>query len=70
LVSIAVEAGIEGSPAEEFLASDKGSDEVLSDERRFKAMGIGGVPSFIVNGVVLFSGAAEPEMLAQAFREA
>jgi predicted DsbA family dithiol-disulfide isomerase len=68
LVSIAATAGIEASLADNFLASDEGSNDVLDEEEKFRALGISGVPSFVANGVVLFSGAAEPHVLAQAFK--
>jgi predicted DsbA family dithiol-disulfide isomerase len=68
LVSIAAAAGIEKALVEKMLATDEGLSEVVGEEEQFKAMGIEGVPSFVVGGVVLFSGAAEPQVLAEAFR--
>jgi predicted DsbA family dithiol-disulfide isomerase len=70
LVDIAVSAGIERAWAEEMLATDEGLKEVIAEEAWFKEMGIDGVPGFVVNGQFLFSGAAEPQVMAEAFRQA
>lgn len=70
LVNIAAAAGIERISAETFLATSEGQTEVIAEERRFKAMGIDGVPGFVINGVFLFSGAAEPRVMADALQEA
>ena len=70
LVGIAAAAGIEKAVAEKFFATNERLNEIIAEERKFKALGIDGVPGFVINGVVLFSGAAEPQVLAQAFREA
>jgi len=70
LVTIAVAAGIERTLAEKFLATEDGLNEVLGEERQFKAMGIDGVPGFVVNSVFLFSGADEPQSMVEEFREA
>ena len=50
------------------LATDEGLSETVTVEEQFKAMGIEGVPSFVVGGVVLFSGAAEANVMIEAFR--
>jgi predicted DsbA family dithiol-disulfide isomerase len=39
-------------------------------EEKFKALEIDGVPRFVVTGEVLFSGAAEPQVMVEAFRQA
>jgi predicted DsbA family dithiol-disulfide isomerase len=70
LVNLATSAGIEPTLAEKFLASDEGLEKVLAEEKRFKALGIDGVPGFVINGRSLFSGAAEPQVMVEAFREA
>jgi predicted DsbA family dithiol-disulfide isomerase len=43
---------------------------VLREEAAFKALGIEGVPSFVVGGAVLLSGAAEPQVIADALWQA
>ena len=70
LVAVAVSAGIEKALVEEMLATDEGLREVIAEEEKFKGMGIDGVPGFVVNGRFLFSGAAEPQVMVEAFREA
>jgi predicted DsbA family dithiol-disulfide isomerase len=70
LVTIAGSSGIETALAEKMLATDEGLNEVIAEEERFKAMGIDGVPGFVVNGQFLFSGAAEPQVMVEAFLQA
>ena len=70
LVAIAVSAGIEKASVEEMLAAEEGLREVVAEEEQFKTMGIDGVPGFVVNGRFLFSGAAEPRTMVEAFLEA
>jgi predicted DsbA family dithiol-disulfide isomerase len=70
LVSIAAAAGIEKALAEKLLATDEGLKDVIEEEEKFKALGIDGVPGFVVDGEFLFSGAAEPQVMVEAFRQA
>jgi predicted DsbA family dithiol-disulfide isomerase len=70
LLGLADAAGIDPALAENFLASEEGLNEVISEERQFKRMGIDGVPGFVVNGDYLFSGAAEPQVMVDGFRQA
>jgi predicted DsbA family dithiol-disulfide isomerase len=70
LTTIAASAGIEQASAGKLLATDEGLSEIVAEEERFKAMGIDGVPGFVVNGRFLFSGAADPQVMADAFLEA
>lgn len=70
LVSIASAAGIEEALAGTLLAINDGMYEVLEEEQQFKSLGIDGVPGFVVNGEFLFSGAAEPHVMVEAFRQA
>ena len=52
------------------LASDAGLKEVTAGDRWRATAGIQGVPSFALQGHVLFSGAVPAEEMAQAFRRA
>lgn len=70
LLAVAVTTGIEKAVVEKLLATDEGLEEVVADEAQFKAMGIDGVPGFVVNGQFLFSGAADPQVMAEAFLRA
>ena len=69
-MTIAVSTGVDRELVETTLASDEGLREVLAEEEKFKALGIEGVPAFVVGGSVLVSGAAEPRLIAEAFRRA
>ena len=66
LVAVAESVGMDRTLAENLFSTDSGVREVLDEESQFKALGIEGVPSFVVDGTVLFSGAAEPQMIAEA----
>jgi predicted DsbA family dithiol-disulfide isomerase len=69
LLAIATAAGMEPASTGKLLATDKGLEEVVAEEMQFKEMGINGVPGFVVNGRYLFSGASEPQVIAEAFLE-
>jgi predicted DsbA family dithiol-disulfide isomerase len=49
-----------------FLASDELAEEVRAEDAYFRKIGISGVPSFAVDGRVLFSGAYPAEQIAAA----
>ena len=66
LLAIAQAVGMDRTLTESLLSTDLGVKEVLAKEAKFKELGIEGVPSFVVQGAVLFSGAAEPQMIAEA----
>jgi predicted DsbA family dithiol-disulfide isomerase len=69
LVQVAVECGYPGEEVERYLASGQDSDEVRTTERRFRAMGISMVPTFIVDGRQIVVGAEDPTVLAAAIRK-
>jgi predicted DsbA family dithiol-disulfide isomerase len=50
------------------LASDEGQHEVLQGDQKAHSCGIQGVPSFALQGHVLFSGAVPGEEMADTFR--
>jgi predicted DsbA family dithiol-disulfide isomerase len=68
LIRLAVEGGIPAVDAERLLAGDEGRDEVLREEGHYKSQGVGGVPSFFLNGAFAFSEAVAPAVLADAIR--
>jgi predicted DsbA family dithiol-disulfide isomerase len=70
LVDIAKEAGIVEERARAFLESAEGTDEVRREIQRAIDSGISGVPTFIFDGEVLFSGALKPAMMADRLRAA
>jgi predicted DsbA family dithiol-disulfide isomerase len=70
LAEVAAGAGMEAAAVTAHLASDAGEAEVRQEDLGFRRAGISGVPSFALEGHVLFSGAMPPERMALAFRRA
>jgi predicted DsbA family dithiol-disulfide isomerase len=68
LIMIASSAGVPAGDAERVLGSDAGVAEVLGEEKKYKQMGIEGVPAFVVGGTVAVSGAADPQVIVGAFK--
>jgi predicted DsbA family dithiol-disulfide isomerase len=66
LTEIGTAAGLEG--VAEFLESDRGEREVRDEERKGRELGVEAVPTFIICGKVLVSGAQSPEVFLEAFR--
>ena len=52
------------------LASDEGQAEVRSELRRAVNLGVSGVPTVLVDGVPLFSGAIRAELMEAELRKA
>ena len=67
LADIASRAGWDRGEAEAFLASDAATREVRQEDARARAMGIQGVPCFVVDRRYAISGAQEPEYFAPLF---
>jgi predicted DsbA family dithiol-disulfide isomerase len=70
LDACAAEAGVPAGAVAAMLAGDEGRDEVLAEDLGARRSGINGVPSFAMQGHLLFSGAMPAETMAQAFRRA
>ena len=70
LADLAAEAGLTRERAIEFLRSDEGSAEVSEQEAQARRLGISGVPTILVGGVPVFSGALRAEIMAAKLREA
>ncbi len=70
LAAIAAEAGMDGAAVASRLASYEGRDEVQAEAAAASRAGISGVPTFVLNRHVLFSGAQAPETIAEALRTA
>ena len=64
LAEIASRAGWDRNEADDFLASDAAVQEVRQEDARARAMGIQGVPCFVVDSRYAISGAQEPEYFA------
>jgi predicted DsbA family dithiol-disulfide isomerase len=69
LVAAAEGAGMDGRLVARLLASDADRAETAAEVARAAAMGISGVPSFILDGRYCVAGAQPPEILARALRQ-
>lgn len=70
LAHVAVEAGLDRTETEEFLAGEKGATEVKGEEAVGRRLGIRGVPYFVFNGTVSISGAQTPDIFVSAIQQA
>lgn len=70
LIEVSADAGLERTRVERLLRSDEGAEEVRSEEREIKALGVSSVPLFIFQDRVAVSGAQPPETLLRAFGQA
>lgn len=70
MTEIAEAAGLDGAETEAMLASGEGRGEVAAELARAIETGISGVPTFIIDGQLLTSGAVPPDMLAGAIARA
>ncbi len=68
LAAVAAEAGLDGVDA--MLASDEGAQEGLAEDMAARRAGLDGVPSFLMDRHLLFSGAMPGPNMADAFRRA
>jgi predicted DsbA family dithiol-disulfide isomerase len=70
LLEIGVSAGMEVAELKRLFASDEGASEVREEEQRVRMLGISGVPFYVINEAVSFSGAQPAETFLEAFRAA
>jgi predicted DsbA family dithiol-disulfide isomerase len=70
LASIGGTGGLDPDAVWKMLASDEGKREVLASDQMARNAGIQGVPSFALQGHVLFSGAIAAGEMADVFRQA
>jgi predicted DsbA family dithiol-disulfide isomerase len=66
LADLAAAAGIDREQAAALLSGAEGAAEVAAEEEVAMRAGLSGVPTFVLNGRVLFSGAQPSEVIAQA----
>jgi len=69
LADVAAEAGMDRERVKAFLAGAGGAEEVLLEIDLGRRAGTQGVPTFVLNGQPLFSGAQPAAVMAAAFRE-
>ncbi len=70
LEALGTEGGLANGDIRTMLAGEDGLKEVVAADQMARNAGIQGVPSFALQGHVLFSGAVPAEEMAQAFRRA
>lgn len=70
LARLAGGAGLDADAVARLLAGDAGREEVVREDAGFRSGGLSGVPTFALEGHVLFSGAMPAERMAEAFRRA
>ena len=69
LARLAGEAGLDGDEVRAALESDKYASDVRADEEEARALGIHGVPFFVIAGRLGVSGAQSPEVLLGALHQ-
>lgn len=70
LAAVGAEAGLGARLVSAMLASDEGRSEVAAEIDRATAMRVSGVPTVLVDGRPIFSGAIRPELIVSHLREA
>lgn len=70
LVRLATEVGLPGAVVADFTAGEAARAEVVMESRALAQAGINGVPSFLLDRHLLFSGAMPGQRMADAFRQA
>jgi predicted DsbA family dithiol-disulfide isomerase len=66
---LAAEVGLDEQEARELLAGDRYADAVRADERTAGELGIGAVPTFVVDRKLGASGAQPPDALLDLLRQ-
>ncbi len=67
LRALAVEAGLDAAEVDEVLAGDTLRDRVLASTQQAVAIGVTGVPGFLLDRRLLVLGAQPPEVFERAF---
>jgi predicted DsbA family dithiol-disulfide isomerase len=70
LIELATRAGLDRAAVTAMLAGDEGRQEVLGEDAMARRSGLDGVPTFTMQGHVLFSGAVPADTMAEAFGRA
>ncbi len=70
LIDVVAEASLERELAEGVLNGDEGTDAIREGEELSRRFRVGGVPCFNINNQITVSGAQEPGVFLDAFREA
>ena len=70
LADLAEGVGIERTRASAFFSEPASFDAVIDDEQLARGLGLNGVPSFVLDGNYLFSGAQPTSVMVRALRDA
>ena len=70
LADVAEEAGIDRASALAFISDPQSLEAVAQEEGLARGLGLGGVPSFVLDGHFLFSGAQPSQIMVGALRDA
>ena len=70
LIELAEGAGLDRAAATEFVDSGRLAQEVQAEDRAVRQAGLSGVPTFVLERHVLFSGAVPPDVFAEALIKA
>ncbi len=68
LAEIGSNHGFEKSELLSFLKSDQGRDEIKEELKRAQDLNLNGVPAFIIDGEPAFTGAQDPDFIADFLR--
>ncbi len=68
LIEVGASAGMEAAELKRFFLGKEGASAVREEEQRAKMLGISGVPLYVINEAVSFSGAQPAEMFLEALR--
>ncbi len=70
LVDIAAGVGLDPAPVADFLDTDHFAAEIRAEDEAVRRAGLTGVPTFVLEQHVLFSGAVPPDVFAEALIKA
>ncbi|GAA3399699.1 DsbA family oxidoreductase [Paenibacillus hodogayensis] len=70
LTALAAEVGLDREEAARYLSTEEGSDEVRADEQEAAALGVRGVPFFVINRKYAISGAQPADVFVDTLLKA
>lgn len=70
LIDLAVQSGLDRVAVAEFLDGDRLADTVQTEDQALRQAGLNGVPTFVLDRHVLFSGAVPADVFAEALGKA
>jgi predicted DsbA family dithiol-disulfide isomerase len=68
LIEVGTSAGLDVAELKRFFASEEGVSAVRAEEERARMLGMSGVPLYVINEAVSFSGAQPAETFLEALR--